>query len=191
MTIFPTILLAASFFSPGIAFADTVHLKNGETLAGEVDTLKEGVLNLKLADGGTRSVKRAEIASILFGPPEKPVEKGNQNFLTTFPKADSPFQTPRATFERWRAAAIRGDIKGMVECYASFKQSDVKKELKKLPKDAFEKMREATAETQFVASDPFYQGDRAIMEVNWTKGLSGDSQSLSFVLEKNDWKIVQ
>src|SRR5262249_40432848 len=101
------------------------------------------------------------------------------------------FGTPLLTFEAWKQAAMTGDIDKMVECYASFSQKEVRKQLKQLPKEGREKMQSTTARRQFTPAKPLYQGDRAFLEVTWQNGLQSDTQVLQFVLEKNDWKLIQ
>lgn len=142
------------------------------------------------------SIVRSEISRIEFSLPETP-QKGDKetekpkNLLEAIPKPESKFTTPLSTFQVWREAAIRGDIDGMAECYVSYRQKDVKKDLKKLPKEDFNKMRVATTQTEFAPAEPIYQGDRASLEINWRLGVNGESQVLQFSLEQNDWKIIQ
>src|ERR1051326_102510 len=99
-------------------------------------------------------------------------------------KEERPYQNPKNTFTRWREAAIKGDIDGMVACYVSNRQKSKRAELKKIKKEILEQMQTAAADTKFASGEPYYDGDRATLEVNWTKGLFGDSQSLQFRLEK-------
>ena len=79
----------------------------------------------------------------------------------------------------------------MAACYASFNQKQVLKKLKKISKKDREKMRDTTTRTYFIPAQPLYQGVRATLEVTWTLGLRSDNQLLQFILEKNEWKIVQ
>lgn len=79
----------------------------------------------------------------------------------------------------------------MVSCYAAFRQKDVRKQLKQISKEKWLEMKDTTQQTIFSPNQPMYQGDHATLEVNWTKGLLSDTQLLQFVLEGNDWKIVQ
>jgi hypothetical protein len=173
--------------------AETLRLKSGEVLEGTIKNFLGGIFTVTTREGPERKIAKEQIASIDYAP--FPVDKSPkaggdaQNLLQSTVRNDSPFQTPKGAFEAWKAAAIKGDIEGMVRCYASNRQKEKKKELKKLPKEAFENMQEVTARTLFSTAPPVYQGDRAMMEVNWTHGLVGDSQVLQFILEKNEWKL--
>ena len=204
MTVFPRTLhlfVAASLVA-SLASAETIRLKNGEVLEGAVQHYYGGIVTLTLSNGVTRTVGRDQMASIEFEPadPKKspapeakpaPTSAEPPNFMNTMFKKEAPFASPAATFESWRRAAVAGDMKKMVACYASFRKKEVEKQLKKLSKDAREEMARTTAQTEFVPAVPFYQGDRALLEVKWASGLQGDSQVLQFVLEKDEWKIIQ
>ncbi len=178
------------------AHAETIRLKGGETINGTVSHYYGGIVSILMPDGSTKTVGRNEIIAIEFeslpsevtkAPEEK---KSSTNFLA-LSKSTSKYGSPLATFETWRKAAIAGEVDAMADCYASFKQSDVKKQLKSLKKEDREKMRETTARTDFVPAEPFYQGDRAMLEIKWQLEMNGDSQVLQFIQEKNEWKIIQ
>ncbi len=158
-------------------------------------TLADGIYTVTTRDGPERKIAKEQVLSIDSAPfpvaqPAKPSGEV-KNLLMETVKPSTPFGSPRQTFEIWRAAAVKGDIDLMVKCYASSKQKEKAKELKKIPKETFQKMTEATVETLFSPAEPVYQGDRAMLEVNWTHGLLGDSQVLQFILEKNEWKLSQ
>jgi len=177
--------------------AETVFLKTGDTLEGTIQQMTSDQVTLSLPGGSTRKIPKSQISRIEFGStrsaekpsPSPPVTE--PNFLSTLTKPESKYGTPAATFELWKTAAIAGDIDKMVDCYASFQQKEIRKQLKDLPKDAREKMRSTTARTQFTPAKPFYQGDRALLEITWQSGLQSDTQVLQFVLEKNHWKLIQ
>jgi hypothetical protein len=172
-------------------FSDIIYLKNGKAVEGFVVKLDSQSATVVHEKNQSQIYPRSEIKSIELGsaPPKSSAEP-EPNFLSSAKEADSPYATPLHTFQAWKRAASSGDIDGMVNCYASFKQKEKKTELKKLSKDVFEKMRTTTLQTDFVPSAPLYQGDRASMVVNWTKGLDGGEQLLQFILEKKDWKIL-
>ncbi|MFH1017030.1 MAG: hypothetical protein V1798_02465 [Pseudomonadota bacterium] len=172
-----------------------MRLKSGEVLEGTIKGVADGVYAVTTREGPERKIAKEQILSIDYTP--FPVSKSAKpagatpNLLTETAKPSSPFATPRLTFEMWKTAAVKGDIDQIVKCYVSSKQKEKAKELKKIPKETFQKMKEVTVETLFSPAEPVYQGDRAMMEVNWTHGLIGESQVLQFVLEKNEWKLWQ
>ena len=53
-------------------------------------------------------------------------------------------------------------------------------------------MKNAMIETIFTPTEPYYQGESAIMEVSWSKGPASQTQTLKFSIENGkDWKIVE
>ncbi len=186
------------------ATAETFRLKSGESFQGTIEHVYRGIYSVSLPDGTKRTLGTNDLVSITFVAPEPQPAAGSTpptpgatptppqtNLLSAVTTPASPFGSPTATFQTWRAAAIGGDIRKIVDCYASFRQKDVRKQLKRLSKKDMDAMRETTAKTEFVPQDPVFQGDRAFLEVSWTLGLQGDNQSLQFILEKDAWKIVQ
>ncbi len=191
-----SIIFLSVLFLPKPSHAEWIRLKSGEVIEGIVERIAEGDLFIALKDGESRKVGKGEVASIDFGPKKKePILDTNENktehFLNALAKKDSKYGTPLQTFQAWKAAAVAGNIDQMVDCYASFKQKEIKKELKKIPREKREQMKTTTAQTEFVPTEPYYQGERAVLEVNWQYGLQGDSQTLQFILEKDQWKIIQ
>ncbi|MFH1262172.1 MAG: hypothetical protein V1495_01840 [Pseudomonadota bacterium] len=185
--------VAALFLPVPIVRAETVRLKSGELIEGTVQDFQENILSMAQPDGKIRKIVRDEIVQIEFQKPAPPLVTSPppETFLDALPKTVSKFQTPRQTFLTWRKAATAGDIDSMADCYSAIRKNDVKKELKKLSRDQRDQMRQATATTEFTPAEPFYQGDRAVLEVTWRVGLQSDSQILQFTLEGKDWKIIQ
>lgn len=103
----------------------------------------------------------------------------------------APFSSPQKTFYQWKDAAMAGDRKAMLACYAGFRQDAVKKELRRLKRKKWNEMKEATARSQFFLNDPLYQGNRAMMEIIWRVDLLSKTQILNFILENGKWKLVQ
>ncbi len=196
-------IVAGFFLVPGGVGADVLKLKNGRQIEGRLDHYFDEAFTITEKDGKRRRVSRSQVSSIELGKrqnisaPKKKAAKPKEvspeptNFLDSISKPDSPYSTPPATFSTWREAAIKGDLKAMVRCYASYRQKDVRKQLKKLSRKKREEMRSATAQTDFFPSEPFFKGERAMLEITWSKGLHGETQVLQFVLEGNDWKILQ
>lgn len=122
--------------------------------------------------------QQALFEQLFNGPKEEDMQKG-------------PYATPKNTFETWRRASVKGDTKKMILCYVSFRQNQIKKQLKKIPRNKRKDMQEASNNTLFSLGKPYYQGDRASLEVTWNHGLRSDTQTLRFMLEKQEWKIVQ
>ncbi|MCI5073318.1 hypothetical protein MRY82_10335 [bacterium] len=102
-----------------------------------------------------------------------------------------PYVTPKHTFETWRRASVKGDIKAMVKCYAKFRQSQVRRQLKKIPKNKRKEMQEVSKNTLFTLGEVYYQGTQASLEATWNHGLKSDTQVLKFTLEGKDWKLIQ
>jgi len=199
-------------FAPWRVQAETVRLKSGEVVEGKIQQYGNGQITIAITGKQSRKIPQDQIVSIDFGvkptkkepspsagnsPPQIPPaspgagDPSSDTFLKTLTKSNSKYKSPTDTFFVWRNAAVNGDIDGMADCYASYQQKDVKKQLKALPKDGREKMRTATARIQFIPAKPIFQGDRALLEVNWQTGLQSDTQVLQFVLEKNEWKLIQ
>ncbi len=197
MNFFNGLALALSLsFYPAGSFAETIHLKDGKTLKGSIEHVYKGIYTI-ITPNGPETIGRHEISKIEFpkdvknAQPKALPKTSSSTFLSTMEESDEPYATPLNTFKTWRKAAIEGSLDKMVTCYASFKQRAKKKELKKLSREAWEKMRAATANTEFLPSAPIYMGDRAFMEVAWTLDLKGDTQTLKFILENDEWKLMQ
>jgi hypothetical protein len=192
----PRFLLLALAISlpPFAAAAETLVLTSGEVVEGTLTAVADNIFSVSQPNGETRKIPRAEILRIEVqkSPQEHgPTAEIPKNFLNALVKEPSKFETPVQTFQTWRKAAMAGDIDGMVGCYASFRRDDVRRDLKKLPKEQREQRRKPTAMTEFTSAEPLYQGDRAALEVTWRIGLQSDSQVLQFALEKTDWKLIQ
>ncbi len=175
----------------GVVFADVVFLKSGELMEGQIVSIQASSIDFKEGEQ-IKTVLKSQIDKIQFIAlsdldKQDPYLPGLEKNKTSQLSKASPVDT----FEKWRQFAIVGDVDGMVSCYASFRQHEIKKELKKLPKSKRKNMLQATAQTQFTTQEPYYQGDRAMLEVNWQSGLYTDTQVLQFVLEDETWKIVQ
>lgn len=180
--------------SSTVAGAETLFLASGEIVEGTLTAVADNVFSVSQPNGEARKIPRGEILRIeIQKPPQEtsPTAGIPKNFLNALVKEPSKYGTPVQTFQAWRKAAMAGDIDGMVDCYTSFRKDEVRRELKKLPKDARDQMRKTTALTEFTPAEPLYQGDRAALEVTWRIGLQSDSQVLQFSLEKNDWKLIQ
>lgn len=157
-------------------------------------TLEDGHFSISTPEGKVRKIPKGQVVRIQMQgtPPEKEAKKEiPKNFLNALPKEESKYSTPSRTFEAWREAAEAGNINEMVNCYAEFRKEDVKKTLRKLSRKERAKMRKTTLITEFLPAQPLYKGDRAALEINWRIGLQGDTQVLQFMLEGNDWKIIQ
>lgn len=173
-------------------------MKTGEVFdAKSIDVPDE--ITMTLPDGTQKKVKKSDIQSIhLHRPKQFRTDEGKrpateaeiQAAIDEF-KVKQPYETPKQTFLTWRAHAEEGDINGMVDCYASFRQSTVKKNLKKIKRKEREEMKQTMQLTSFVAQDPIYQGEKAFMEVTWSKGLYAENQVLKFILEDDQWKIIE
>ena len=168
-------LLGFNWIFPATLLADTLKLKSGTTLEGE---LQGRVFSLKTKNGDVVQVPKTDVEHINIDKvsnqtPTLPPERGKISSAPTAPKGDDlfeslekasktqsgpPYATPLATFEKWRAAAISGDVDGMVDCYAAFRQGDMRRKLKKIRGKARRSMQKATAETLFQPGKPFYQG---------------------------------
>ena len=196
-----------------LAFAESIELSTGEVVDGKLIDFPKDV-TIELTDGTKKTVPYTGITSIykksapqsfspflgkgkdkdINGPGEKKPELGKVD-TDSFSETDATkgaYGTPTLTFETWKRAAAADDIDGMVNCYAEYKKNDIKKGLKKLNKKTREEMKTAMIETIFTPNQPYYQGDSAMMEVSWSKGLASATQTLKFKLENNkDWKIVE
>jgi hypothetical protein len=186
-------VIPLSVFLFSQARGESIRLTSGEIVEGTVQSFQENQLSVAQPDGKIRKIPREEIVQIEFQKPKAvtPAIETPKTFLSALPKTVSKYQTPTQTFLTWKKAAVAGDVDAMVACYSSFRQGDVRKELKKLSRDQRNEMQKATALTEFVPADPLYQGDRAAMEITWRVGLQSDTQVLQFSLEGNEWKIVQ
>ena len=191
------LVLICSF--PVLSTAETFVLKSGEQITGKIMQVVDGVYHVRLTSKEVRTIKAKDLYRIEYATSKettkskkKALKKQPENFLTSAkPKNNSPYATPKLTFQKWKQAAEKGDIDGMAKAYASFRQKEVRKQLKKIPKSKRKEMQETTSRTDFIPGDPYYQGDRAVLEVTWRSGAHTDTQSLKFILEGNDWKILQ
>jgi hypothetical protein len=186
-------------------YAESLSLSSGEVIEGSLIEFPKEIIVL-LPDGIKKTYPYNNVTSIYKNQPpasftpfvsgdKKPKTEPEKTIAQEFPEIDAskgPYASPQVTFMTWKAAAIKGDIDAMADCYASYRKSEIKKEMKKIPKKTREDMRRAMVDTIFSPSDPYFQDSTAIMEVSWTKGLASQNQTLKFALENNkDWKIVE
>ncbi len=191
------------------AFAESIALSTGEVIDGNLVEFPKDV-TIQLQDGTKKTVPYLNITSIYKNLPPQTYtpflnsdkqankktldEKSSSSELLTFANDEvpGPYSSPIQTFQTWKNAALQDDIDGMSNCYVTSRKGDVKKDLKKLPKKSRDDMKRAMIETIFTPSQPYYQGELAIMEVSWTKGLASQTQTLKFSLEGNkEWKILE
>jgi hypothetical protein len=170
------------------AGAETLFLKSGERVEGTLQSYQDSTFSVIQPGGETRKISREEVTKIDI---QSEAPGTPMHFLSALPKATSKYATPSQTFAVWKKAAISGDIDAMVDCYALFRKDDIKRELKRFSREQREQMRKTTAITEFTPAEPLYQGDRAALEVTWRIGLQSDSQVIQFMLDGNDWKIIQ
>jgi hypothetical protein len=195
-----TIVLATT-----AVWAESIELSTGEVIEGKLSDFPKDI-TVELSDGTKKKIPYQGISSIYKnGAPitsYKPfLEKSKENKTLDQVDSDSfedidatkgPYGTPTNTFETWKNAALKDDIDGMANCYAVPRKAEIKNELKKISKKTRQEMKLAMTQTIFNTSRPYFQGESAIMEVSWTKGLASQSQTLKFTLENNkDWKIVE
>jgi hypothetical protein len=196
-------IILAVFLSCPLSWAENVELSTGEVLEGKLLNFPKDV-TVELSDGTKKTIPYLGINSIYkdaapqqFTPflKDKKDKKSLDKVDKDFEDLDATkglYATPGNTFQTWKKAALAGDIDGMVDCYVETRKGDVKKDLKKLSKKTREEMKLSIAQTLFTPSTPYYQGEFAIMEVTWAKGLASQTQTLKFVIENNkDWKIVE
>ena len=182
-----TALFTTLLISLGI-HAEEFHLKDGEVVRGTLQSLDEKEYTVLLEGGVERKLDKTRVARIEVSKPsaaKSPAPKAED------PESKEKYDTPKRTFETWRMAAVRGDTKAMVECYAKYRKSSIQKDLKKISRDKRKEMSTVAAQTDFTVGDPVYQGDIATLEVTWRMGLATDVQVLQFTLEGKDWKIIQ
>ena len=201
------VVLSLVFLSP-LCFAESISLSTGEVIDGSLIDFPKDV-TIKASDGTTTKVPYDKITSIYKNlPPEtyspfltgdkakKPLGDKAASAENSFPEVTDekgPYASPTQTFLTWKNAALKGDIDAMSDCYVSYRKKDVKKDLKKLSKRTREDMQRTMAATIFTPADAFFQGESAIMEVSWTKGLASQTQTLKFEIEGNnrEWKILE
>jgi hypothetical protein len=197
-------VLTLAVLSIGPSFhlhAESIALKSGEVLDGDIKELPSKI-TLKLKDGSTKTISLKDIAQIHIEPlptfsklsPKQVqttiTDEKLKEVISEFEPKD-PFETPTQTFLTWKAYAEEGDIKGMIDCYASFRQEAVSKELKSIKSKERKAMQASMMVTEFVAGTPIYQGKQAFLEVNWSKGMNSQTQVLKFLLEGTQWKIIE
>lgn len=181
------------------AKAQHISLKSGEVISFKDINLPE-TLMIDTLDGQKKEIKLKDIQSFEFQPstsvkPFLPRQKSTDqsevhSALKAFEKR-SPFETPKQTFLTWKDHASKGSIDGIASCYTTSRHDKVKKKLRKIKRKQRLAMQEAVNATSFTVGDPLYQGNKAFLEVNWTKGLHSESQVLKLLLEKNQWKIIE
>jgi hypothetical protein len=211
------IILAVLMLGSPQVWAESIELSSGEVLDGNLLGFPKEI-EVELSDGTKKKLPYSEISSIYKNTPPQsftpfttsPAKENKDKDIGKSGKGkgslDRPtkddfaeldmtkgaYSSPSHTFETWKRAAINDDIDGMANCYAESRKSDIKKELKKIPKKNREDMKMAMSQTIFTPSDPYYQGEFAIMEVTWAKGLASQTQTLKFMFENNkEWKIVE
>lgn len=181
------------------SFGIQIELQTGEVIEAKKTDLPSA-LGVTLENGQHQSIQMDEIQSIVIKerPRITPLIKQKttlsqeevKNALDEFREL-KPFETPKQTFLTWKQKAEEGSIDGMVECYASFRQKDVRKQLKNIKRKERNEMQNTMRMMSFVASDPLYQENQAYLEVTWTKGLQSENQVLKFVQENQEWKIIE
>lgn len=145
-------------------------------------------------DGKEVRIPRSDVVAMEAGRPVAPPAeepKPAKEVPAQPAKGESKYATPQKTFEQWRQAAVRGDQKAMLACYAKYRQPALKGELGKISREKRKEMSAVTGQTDFTVGEPMYQGDLATLEVTWRMGLQSDVQLLQFKQEGADWKIIQ
>jgi len=198
------ILMISIVLVTSSVWAESIELTTGEVFDAKLTDFPKEV-SVELPDGTKKKIPYAEISSIYKNIPpqaykpflgknkdDKAIDKVDTAGFEEIDATKGPFGTPVNTFDTWRKAALVDDIDTMANCYAASRKAEVKKELKKIPKKTRQEMKMAMTQTIFNPSTPYYQGEFAMMEVSWTKGLASQTQTLKFILENNkDWKIVE
>lgn len=201
------------------ANAATLILKNGKApIIGKILNMDGQTVSIENNQGEKSQILKDQISQIIFDDRVEPKNKDNKNSvvkqhnqdLLSQPSAQDkelfeqlfngptdkdmeqgPYVTPKHTFETWRRASVKGDVKAMVACYAKFRQNQVRKQLKKIPKSKRKEMQDISNNTLFTLGQVYYQGTQASLEATWNYGLKSDTQVLKFVLEGKDWKLIQ
>ncbi|HMQ10413.1 MAG TPA: hypothetical protein PKB05_03810 [Oligoflexia bacterium] len=201
--------------------AATLILKNGKApVVGKILNMDEQTVSIENEQGEKSQIIKENISQIIFNDEAEPkaqiknnkdtlLEQQNEDLLSQPSAQDKelfeqlfngpndkdmqqgPYVTPKHTFETWRRASVKGDMKGMVACYAKFRQNQVRKQLKKIPKNKRREMQDISKNTLFSLGQVYYQGTQASLEATWNYGLKSDSQVLKFVLEGKEWKLIQ
>ncbi|MEZ4820144.1 MAG: hypothetical protein R3A45_09720 [Bdellovibrionota bacterium] len=194
-----------AFFLSAIVFYATpswsaqIALQSGEVIdASKIDLPDQ--ISITLEDGSTKKIDTKSIQSIelyqhpsispLLTPETKLTEDEIKNALDEFRQL-KPYETPKQTFLTWKEQAGKGSISGMVDCYASYRQSEVRKKLKKINRKKRKEMQQTMNLTSFTVADAVYQNNQAFLEVTWSKGLHSENQVLTFILEGQEWKIIE
>jgi hypothetical protein len=195
-----------------IADAETIFLKDGSSLEGQLIHFYDGVLTVTLESGEQRKIKSDRINRIEYVKSEanaalvQPAIEVKPPSVPTTPKAPSSealdsqpqvkkvspkhFRTPKTTFQHWRISLLSGDIEGMASCFVESAKTLMLEKLQSIPEDRRQAMIEQTRATKFKMQRPKIKGDRATMNVRRKLNKQKVSEIYSFQLEEGGWKII-
>ena len=159
------------FASP--ARAEILQLIDNTQVAGKILHFYDGVFAVETAGGQKVDVPRDKIKAITFQLPAPRLE----------------FSSPEKTFNRWRDAVAKGDLRRMVDCYALMYQGLVHAQLGQ-GEDDFKKLQKDLEGTKFEIKGTHVKGDVAELKVQKSRGEDVLTAEIRLVMENGEWKMT-
>ena len=170
----PLALVALAILAAALpARAEVLQLVDNTQVAGKILHYYDGIFQVETAGGQRVDIPREKVKQITFALPP--------------PRAE--FSTPEKTFQRWRDAVAKGDVRSVVDCYALMYQAVVAGELGR-SEDDFKKMQKDLESTKFTLKGSSVSGDTAVLKVQRARGDDVNTVELRFVRENGEWKMT-
>ena len=171
-----TMLVVAALAWPSMASADeTIHLLDKTKIVGKLVHFYEGVLTVRLPNGTKLALPRAKVARIQF----------------KMPRPRAALSTPKKTFKRMRAAALKGDLTTYIDCHSSYYQTFLNHQIAMMkPAKFIKRLKKEYGSTQIKILRTKVTKDTAIVYLQSSKGGESRKGELRFVKENKEWKMI-
>jgi hypothetical protein len=168
--------LLALLLAPRSACADEViELVDKTRIVGKLVHFYDGTLTVKLPTGAKMKLPASKVLRVRF----------------KLPKARPAFSTPRKVFKRLRRAALRGDIRGYIDCHSAYYQMMLNHQVALAkPRKFAAQLKKQWGEVQLKVVSSKVKGATATMRVRSSKGSQSRDGEFRFVRENGEWKMI-
>ena len=171
-----TVTVLALLAMPKVATADEViELIDKTRIVGKLVHYYDGVLTVKLPTGAKMKLPAAKVRRLMF----------------KLPKPRAAFSSPRKVFKRLRSAALRGDLRGYIDCHSTYYQMMLNHQVALAKPGKFAaQLKRQWGEVQLKVVSSKIKGATATMRVRSAKGGQTRDGEFRFVKENGEWKMV-
>jgi hypothetical protein len=156
------------------ARAEVIQLIDNTQVSGKIVHFYDGTFAIETSDGQKLDLPTGKIKTITFKLPA--------------PRAE--FSSPDKTFQRYKDALVKNDVKKLVECYALMYQGVMAAELSRATDEQKKKMQSEIAGTKLEVKSQKVTGTNATLRVQRIKGDESETTDVHLVLENGEWKLT-